>query len=37
MGVWRTVPVKLNVDSDDATLLRETVNEFALVKHVVDF
>lgn len=28
MGKRRTVPVKLDVDSDDATLLEDTVNEF---------
>ena len=37
MEVRRTVPVKLNVDSDDATLLHETVDEFLwAANHVVD-
>ena len=37
MEVRRTVPVKLNVGSDDAALLRETVDEFLwAANHVVD-
>jgi len=37
MEVRRTVPVKLHVDSDDAALLYETVNEFLwAANHVVD-
>ena len=37
MEVRRTVPVKLNVDSDDAALLRETVDEFLwAANYVVD-
>ncbi|MEF8854289.1 MAG: hypothetical protein V5A24_02165 [Haloarculaceae archaeon] len=37
MEVRRTVPVKLDVDSDDAVLLRETVDEFLwAANHVVD-
>ena len=37
MEVRRTVPVKLDVDSDEAALLRETVDEFLwAANHVVD-
>jgi putative transposase len=37
MEVRRTVPVKLDVDSDDAALLRETVDEFLwAANYVVD-
>jgi hypothetical protein len=37
MEVRRTVPVKLDVDSDDTTLLCETVDEFLwAANHVVD-
>jgi predicted transposase len=37
MEVRRTVPVKLDVDSDDAGLLRETVDEFLwAANYVVD-
>ena len=37
MEVRRTVPVKLDVDSDDAALLHETVDEFLwAANHVVD-
>src|SRR6056297_3892713 len=37
MEVRRTVPIKLNVDSDDAALLRETVDEFLwAANYVVD-
>jgi putative transposase len=37
MEVWRTVPVKLDVDSNDAALLRETVDEFLwAANYVVD-
>ena len=38
MEVRRTVPVKLDVDSDDAALLHETVAEFLwAANHVVGF
>ena len=38
MEVRRTVPVKLDVDSDDAALLRETVDEFLwAANYVVDY
>jgi hypothetical protein len=30
MGMRRTVPVKLDVDSDDAVLLDETVDQFIM-------
>ena len=37
MEVRRTVPVKLDVDSDDAALLHETIDEFLwAANHVVD-
>jgi len=37
MEVRRTVPVKLDVDSDDAALLRETADEFLwAANYVVD-
>ena len=37
MEVRRTVPVKLDVDSEDAALLHETVAEFLrAANHVVD-
>ena len=37
MEVRRTVPVKLDVDSDDAALLHETVDEFLwAANHVVN-
>ena len=37
MEVRRTVPVKLDVDSDDAALLHETVDEFLwAANYVVD-
>lgn len=37
MEVRRTVPVKLDVDSDEAALLRETIDEFLwAANYVVD-